>query len=166
MFVRLSVTFIKILLIWDKTTINHKILSAMHRMHTMLLWKMFRIWQYYFLRRLILKDISKHVTMMLVVVIQVVIVNVCVRPLLLMPGNVIDMASTSNGDHKNFAVSLYFWQSQIPLMWLFRHHEIQNTAIENRNGLSFEHRGHYDDKIFDKLPPHLSGSTSYKCLCK
>ena len=43
--------------------------------------------------------------MMLVVVIQAVIVNVCVRPLLLMPENVIDMASISNGGHKNFAVS-------------------------------------------------------------
>ena len=63
---------------------------------------------YYFLNRLIQNNISKHVIMMLVVVIQVVIVNVCVQPLLLMPGNVIDMVYISDGGHKTFVVSFIF----------------------------------------------------------
>jgi hypothetical protein len=46
--------------------------------------------------------------MMLAVVTQVVIVNVCAQPLLLMPENVIDMVYISNGDHKDFVVSLIF----------------------------------------------------------
>jgi hypothetical protein len=46
--------------------------------------------------------------MMLVVVIQVVIVNVCVQPLLLMPGNVIDMVYILDGGHKTFVVSFIF----------------------------------------------------------
>jgi hypothetical protein len=61
-----------------------------------------------FSNRLILNGISKHAIMMLAAVIQVVIVNVCVQPLLLMPENVIDMVYISNGDHKDFVVSLIF----------------------------------------------------------
>lgn len=45
--------------------------------------------------------------MMLVVVTQEVIVNVCALQLLHMEENVTDMEYISNGEHKNFAVRLY-----------------------------------------------------------
>jgi len=43
--------------------------------------------------------------MMLVVVIQVAIVNVCVQLLLLILESVTDMAFISSGEHKNYVVS-------------------------------------------------------------
>ena len=53
--------------------------------------------------------------MMLVVVIQVAIVNVCVQLLLLILENVTDMAFISSGEHKNYVVSQTFRITVLPL---------------------------------------------------